>query len=217
MSAPIHSKLQPYSLSQIIEWQRAWRSKRYEKRVANKSPAYKTPLFVRMIESEEDKIKIHEILKSWKIKLDGSNLNSTRKGHATSYTWEMCRFLTRKKNVEWIGCFDANENLQAIAAYNMNDDPKHGIELKYLVSGPENLSTEAPLVRGAGTALIERLVHIALRNPNASTLITLDPAEDASPFYLKLGMKMGDDQQMRLTIGDTPSFLNKFAGRAQQK
>lgn len=83
---------------------------------------------------------------------------------------------------------DAKGNLQAAASFSKSKD---NIHIDYLASAPWNIAgSDSRSTRGAGTKAIVEAVKVSNKAGYKGKL-TLNPLEDAVPFYKKLGFTEG--------------------------
>jgi hypothetical protein len=105
-------------------------------------------------------------------------------------------------------------NLQGIAVFK---NTKDSLYIDYLMTAPWN-NLENPKVRGAGTALIIAAIRKS-KELGHEGRITLEPLDDAIPFYEKLGFKMKKGRlfegKMTLSEAEAKALLDKEKTRGR--
>lgn len=197
-------KTAPYTESQIIQWQRAFRHKRYLKRNQGKGDEYITPLHIKHLDSVQ-RNSLSEVIRQWK-----KHSNTSKCDCEIIYVSMAYRI--QKQYEQALGIFDRNETLQGCMLYKLE---KTHLEIVYLATAPTNLGKEG--IRGAGTALIERALHIASTHFNQGPILKLESDISANPFYTSLGFLRDPaafPEENRFFLTERDRFLNAFAGRA---
>jgi hypothetical protein len=209
----------------LIDIQRHFRHRRHSKK-SELSPEYHTPLFVRTIKSANGKKELYNTLISWREFSDAAPLEQNNPKQDAEEARDLYASLVvssiyneSSNPSSWIGAFDKNETLQAVAHYEIqtNSSGSPYVYLDLLATAPWNLTKEAQ-VRGGGTALIEKIIHVATPITGPSPiLVETDSTKWGEDFYKKLGFEhisTDPDDPYQFKIENRAAFLNRFAGRA---
>lgn len=189
------------SINQIIEWQRTFRHRQYLKRNKDNPDNYKTPLIVRNLKADE-LFAFSETASSWAYR-EIKNSDAHRIYHALSSELEQPNTLIQA------AAFDKKGNVEGLLTYFRA--PDH-IWISHLATAPGNLNKQG--IRGVGTALIERIIHIATPI-SGEHLIRVDVISSAAPFYRSLKFTVPKTLETAyLAKEGQKEFLNAFAGRA---
>ncbi|NEP10873.1 MAG: GNAT family N-acetyltransferase [Symploca sp. SIO2C1] len=135
---------------------------------------------------DEDKKVLADFNKNNPVPKEYRNLPDDKVERARSARWIFDEI--KAANDSKIAITDAKGNLQAAASFSKSKD---NIHIDYLASAPWNIAgSDSRSTRGAGTKAIVEAVKIS-KEAGYKGKLTLNPLQDAVPFYEKLGFTEG--------------------------
>jgi N-acetylglutamate synthase-like GNAT family acetyltransferase len=189
--------------SAAIVIQRRYRQYRHLTRA--KKAAYKTPLYVCDLKQRFFR-NVAAIVRTW---ISTWKESEKRMDTLDDIRMNACDYLRNPdKNARAIGAFDAKQNLQGILIYRPAKKKSEICRVTFIAC------TDQKNLKGVGTALMERMVHIATQVKSRSPyLFDLQSTKYSEGFYKKLGLASAGNMFF-LEKSDRDEFLNAFAGRA---
>lgn len=186
----------------VLYLQRNFRHRRYLKRAEDKGAPYIQKLYVHELERSQFR-SLKKVVDQWKSQCKSE----------IAYLYHDVSEKLNHWNERFIVAFDLQGNPQGVAV--INDCYGQEIWMNYLVTNPSNLKEE-PKIKGVGTALIEKVIHIASQSEKLPTLIGLWSTLQSKPFYKKLlFVESVPVPGLFLLYRKTRNaFMNQLSGRA---
>lgn len=184
----------------VLYLQRKFRHHRYLKRVEEKGAPYQKKLYIRELGRSEFPI-LETVMNQWISQTDPD----------IAYLYDGISRNLRLPTTRFIIALDLYGELQGVAAFVKGYAQE--IWVHYLVTHPQNLTDEKKW-KGIGTALIENLIHTAMRTAELPRLIGLTSNLDSESFYKKLLFEETGELLFVFPREKRGEFMNQFSGRA---